>query len=339
MTRQSTDQQPRVGKYAFSDGSLARPILTRWWFTTLFRLTPRWLAANTITLVSTGVLLSVAALAISPPASPGVHALVVLAALQLYVAGDHIDGMQAKATGTAGPLGDWLDHYCDYWAGAILILGYWSLVSRHDERVLFGLCAVLGFGFAITFAEREARQALRFTALGTLEAIVLLSAVLLSWAFAPTRALWQREAIAGFAFATIPTAMGAGMGLMAIIEIARRLGGIPPRVALVAAEFTGLAWLLPQLTHISVFERWLLMPLIGAEYVARVMRGHLVRGAHTRPDPTGVFGVAFLIALWGWPATQGAVPPAMRLLGAYLFMRLMLILPGVLRSLRVPNAS
>src|SRR5687768_11780760 len=102
--------------YAFTDRSLVRPLLTRVWFAPLFRLVPAWLAANLVTLLSFGSLVAALGLALTAALPPAALALALLSLHLVYVAGDHLDGMQAVASGTTSPLGDFLDHYCDLWA-------------------------------------------------------------------------------------------------------------------------------------------------------------------------------------------------------------------------------
>ena len=94
----SADREPsRHPTYAFTDRSLTRPTLTRVLFAPLHRLVPPWLAANFVTLISFGMLLVVLGLALVPGLSPALLAVAFALCHLVYVAGDHLDGMQAIA--------------------------------------------------------------------------------------------------------------------------------------------------------------------------------------------------------------------------------------------------
>ena len=46
--------EPLNTSYRFTDSSLVRPAITRFWFARLFPLIPEWLAANVVTLLPIG---------------------------------------------------------------------------------------------------------------------------------------------------------------------------------------------------------------------------------------------------------------------------------------------
>ena len=284
--------------YRFTDRSLVRPALTRWWFARLFPLLPRRLAANFVTLLSTGSLLVVLALSVEPARwNPALLALVFFVTMQLYVAGDHLDGMQAVASGTASPLGDFLDHYCDLWAGCILVCGFWSLLGTAGRGALFGMEALLILGFAVTYAEREERRALHFTRYGTLEAIVILSGFFLSWTVPSVRAWWQSASVAGIPWYFAVVITGAGMAIGAIAVIVRRMRTLPLPVAVFALALGSLWYALVRATSVPPLAAWFLIAVYGAGYVARVMQGYLVPGRRSWPDAVGTL-LAFGFAAW-----------------------------------------
>lgn len=322
--------------YRFSDSSLVRPALTRLWFARLFPLLPRWLAANVVTLLSTGALLAVLILSLHPQRwSPASFAIVFLVAMQIYVAGDHLDGMQAKATGTASPLGDFLDHYCDLWAGCILVLGFWTLLGTAGPGTLFFMEALLILGFGVTYAEREARRALHFTRYGTLEAIVIVTLVTLSWAFAPARAWWRSDLMSGVPAYSLIVATGAVMAVGAIVVILRRMASVPPPVVVFVAGLAALWALLVHGADAVPVTGWFVMASYGAIYVARVMHGHLEPGRRSWPDRPATVAVLALVAWASLAAPDAAhVVTATRWLAAYLAGSSALTLVRIVTSLR-----
>ena len=308
----------------------------RWWFARLFPLLPRWLAANIVTLMSTGALLVVLALSFEPARwNPALRALVFFVTMQLYVAGDHLDGMQAVASGTASPLGDFLDHYCDLWAGCILVFGFWSLLGTAGGGALLGMEALLILGFAVTYVEREECRSLHFTRYGTLEAIVILSGFFLSWTIPSIRAWWQSAAFAGIPWYFALLITGAVMAIGAIAVIVRRMGTLPLPVAVFTVTLAALAYALGRATSISALTAWFLIAAYGAGYTARVMHGYLVPGRRSWPDAVGTL-LAVAFAVW----SVVSMPPADRLasvaigVGVYLAASALVSLGRIVSSLR-----
>jgi phosphatidylglycerophosphate synthase len=331
----SPDEPLSPTSYQFTDGSLARPALTRLWFRRLFPLLPSWLAANVITVVSTGVLLVVLGMSLTPSRwSPAAMALTYILALQIYVAGDHLDGMQAKATGTAGPLGDFLDHFCDLWAACILIFGFWTLLGTASAGLLYGMVALMIAAFAITFAEREQQRRLHFTTFGTLEAIVLLTLFLLSWTAEGARAFWRSELIAGVPWYMLTIGVGVAMAVGAMMVIVRRMGMVPRPVIECTAALVAGTVVLTRHPDISTIEGWAVLLVYGAGYVARVMHGYLVHGERSRPDRLATLALIGL-ALWTTAMSPSAelVVWVTRAVGAYAFGVLAISLTGILRNL------
>lgn len=301
----TTEPAAKPGAYRFTDHSVLRPWVTRVWFARLFPLLPRWLAANLVTLMSTGTLVAIVGASLAADwMGPVYFALLQLGALQLYVAGDHLDGMQAVASGTTSPLGDFLDHHCDLWAGCVLCLGFWSLPRNAPLWELYLLTVLLITGFAITYLERAERKALHFTAWGTLEAIAILTAFYLSWCFAPARAWWNGELFGGVARHFLPAVAGMAMAIGAILIIGRRLRVVPAPLILSTTTLVALAaWCVR--AELPPLWGWLVVALTGADYVALVMQAHTT--ARARPWPDFVPPVA-TAALWAVSAVISAAP-------------------------------
>jgi ethanolaminephosphotransferase len=330
------DESTPPSAYEFTDSSVTRPLLTRVWFTRLFPFVPRWLAANLVSLLACGSLLTVLALSLEPGGwSETAIALVFFAALQIYVAGDHLDGMQAVASGTASPLGDFVDHYCDLWAGCILVFGFWSLIRTAPPVALYAMTVVLIVAFATTYAEREAEGRLHFTAWGALEANMILALFLLTWAVPAVRAWWRSDSPAGVPWYTFGAGVVVAMALGAVVIIARRMRRIPAPLALAVTGLIALAVLVTRRQELRPAEGWLLLALFGGRYVARVMHGYLMPARRSWPDP---LATAVVSALAVWELTVGLPASAVRtgaaILGAYLAVTLLATLAGIFRKQR-----
>jgi phosphatidylglycerophosphate synthase len=283
--------------YSFTDNSATRPALTRWWFSRLFPLVPRWLAANVLTLLSSGSLLTVLGLSIIPNGlSESAVALVFFIALQIYVAGDHLDGMQAVATKTTSPLGDFIDHYCDLWAGCILVLGFWSLLGSASPALLYAMTSLLTFAFAATYAEREKDQRLHFTRWGALEANVIVAAFFFSWIIPAARAWWRSASPIGMPWYSLVVGTGVAMALGTIVVILRRMKDAPLPLVVAIVSQAALALFLSGAGSVTPIQGWLLLALFGGRYVAAVMHGYLAPGQQSWPDPLACIAAIVLFA-------------------------------------------
>ena len=292
----STERTPSSGSYRFTDHSVLRPWVTRVWFARLFPLLPRWLAANIVTLMSTGALASVLVASVfADRIGATAFALVQLIAMQLYVAGDHLDGMQAVASGTTSPLGDFLDHHCDLWAGCVLCYGFWRLIGSTPEWLLPVLIVFMIVGFAITYVERAERKALHFTAWGTLEAIGIVTLFYLSWCFAAVRNWWMQPLVGNLPRTMLVAGLGVLMASGIIVVIARRLLRVPFPLLMFVATVVAMATACFGHMTMHPLWAWMMVVLTGADYVARVMHAHTTLKPRPWPDLVAPLGA---LALW-----------------------------------------
>ena len=327
----TTDPAAAPGSYRFTDHSVLRPWVTRVWFARLFPLLPRWLAANVVTLVSTGTLAAViTASFFADWLGPMRYALLQLVALQLYVAGDHLDGMQAVASGTTSPLGDFLDHHCDLWAGCVLCFGFWSLAGTAPLWELYLLTVLLIAGFAITYVERAEQKALHFTAWGTLEVIAILTAFYVSWCIPAVRAWWLGDLAPGMARHVLPVAAASAIAIGAIVVIARRLEQLPAPFILNVATLVLLAlWCV--LSGTPPLWGWVVVALTGADYVAQVMQAHTTDRARPWPD---VIPPLVTAALWAVPGDSAAPRALLAGLTVWLVIRYVVTLTRIISGWR-----
>ncbi|MBC8089953.1 MAG: CDP-alcohol phosphatidyltransferase family protein [Phycisphaerae bacterium] len=324
----STDPAKPSGAYRFTDHSVLRPWVSRVWFARLFPLLPKWLAANLVTLMSTGALTSVLVASLfADRMGPAVFALVQLIAMQLYVAGDHLDGMQAAASGTTSPLGDFLDHHCDLWAGCVLCYGFWRLIGSTPDWLLPVLIGFMIVGFAITYVERAERKALHFTAWGTLEAMAIVTMFYLSWCFIAMREWWMQQLVGTLPRTMLVAGLGVVMALGVIVVIARRLTRVPVPLLLFVATVVALAFACFWRLSVAPMLAWFVMVLAGADYVARVMHAHTT--LQPRPWPDLITALA-VMALCTVPQDAVNVDATILALTVWLLVRYVITLTRIL---------
>jgi len=261
-----------------------------------YLLVPRKLTANFITLISSLFMWAIYYLSINvgllePTALAGVFALL----LQIYVLGDHLDGMHAKNTGTSSPLGEFMDHYFDIYNTAIFTLAYFILLDIHLP-LYFNLMIWLSFvAVAATMVEELERDELYFGTFGTLEAIFVTTALLLSCMIPEVLQFWKEGKIYGVNSYWILIFFGV-VGLVGTTgDILVRLKTCPKPFALYV--ITGLLLCLALESQTAgMIESWWVLSLYSGDYIGRVMRNYLV-GVKSQPYPdqvTTIYVVALL---------------------------------------------
>lgn len=329
-----TPGEERPPAYTFEDRSVVRPAATRTVFEPLFRLVPGWLTANAITLLgltATGGMLLLVLFGSRLP--DGATALLCLAALVGYAVADHLDGMQALASGTASPLGEFLDHYSDALSGAFLAFAGLSLMAGVSATAAYAAIVTYLLAFLATYEERALCRRLHFARIGALEGLIILGTFFLTSGFETGRAFWGRPLVQGLPgyWIVLAIAYTAFGGTVAVIL--GRMRRVPWEFALHAVASTafaaaGVVAAVPG--GIGALMGWAILTLHGMAYLAGAMQPHLFGGrtradrgavvmavallasAMTVPDRTALLAVPVLAYL-GWRTWSAAG----RVLGAY----------------------
>src|SRR5688572_31878006 len=111
----------RPYQYRCKDYSLVTPLFKKWVITPLIKIVPWVIPANIITLISNGFVYLALYLSLNAELAGNYTPLCISACLLLYLIGDHLDGMQAKRTGTGSALGEFCDHYLDAFNNGIIV--------------------------------------------------------------------------------------------------------------------------------------------------------------------------------------------------------------------------
>ena len=278
----ATDQ---TVKYSYNcvDRSLLLPYFKTYYVTLYFRLIPRSLTANLITLFSSSLnLIMLLALFAGPDSR--FFAIVAAFCIHGYAVGDHLDGMQAKETNTGSPLGEFLDHYLDVYNGSIILFVVLELFGNIPAEPFYLLFWLNFLAFGATMTEELETGTLTFGRIGTLEALVLLFFFLVLWTVPQIRELWSSEMAAGYQwYWLLLVSIGAGY-LLTTLDIFSRMRYVPGHFLLFAAVTLALAYGLYRF-EISRTNAWIVQTLTAGEYIAKVMESHLLRKKARLPDP------------------------------------------------------
>lgn len=302
---QSTDMTEPY-RYNCIDKSILLPFYKKFYVATYFRLVPGWMTANAITIISTGFVVAMAVVVIlfEKPGSP-LHALVFAFCLHNYLLGDHLDGMQAKESGTSSPLGEFLDHYLDVYNGAIVLLTIIVFLGPVPSEVFLVLMVLNCVAFAATMVEELERKELIFGYLGTLEGVLFITFFFISWVIPPLREFWQAKLCWGYPVFWI-VLIGLGLGYLGtVVDIIVRIGRIPKQFAVFVACCICYAFLMWH-HSIELLLSWFVLMLFSGDYIARVMRSYLSSERHDYPDMLSIVSVVLVSAvdLGGWLSAE-----------------------------------
>jgi len=307
-----------------------------YYFYLVFKLVPRRLTANFITLITWGFMLVVLFFSSRPDAYPvEVVVLIFIICIHLYTIGDHLDGMQASKTGTKSPLGGFLDHYCDAYSGAIMVIAFFQLMGPIFPPVLYGVLWLYLMAFISTYVEELEKNILHFASLGALEGIIVLSLFFASLFFRSVQDFWMAEIIKGYPNYWIIILLGIAGFSGTTLRIIKRMGSVPRQFLVFAICSFSLAVLLSSQDIISQMQGWLILTLYGTGYLGSVMRSHMLLERHHYPDV-----LASVIIFMIWPIIHLKLFPEktikilMDLFSLYLVIKVLLFSVGIMSKMR-----
>jgi phosphatidylglycerophosphate synthase len=281
----------RVHRYRFDfeDRSLLQPVFDRLIIRPLLARLPAGLAPNALTLLGHAAWQLVflwLVLAQSPgagrtAAGAGAAWLAVIA-LALHALTDSLDGQQARAHGTATPLGDFYDHWLDALTGVTVPLAI--LVFCGPAPTLAVVVLTLNaLAWHANTLERLAEGRLMIPPVGALEGAAMALVLMLATGLAGP-AFWTA---ALFGFGTLEIAAGlAGLAYLATAVSGyrrhRSLFAHPGRgLVLDLALLAGMAFVLP-VDGVDGFLLALAIGLLGVRHVGHVLM-HILIGLRLKP--------------------------------------------------------
>jgi phosphatidylglycerophosphate synthase len=269
-----------------------RWIVPLWWW-----WVPRWMPANIITLGSSACMWAVFVLSLQANGwGPNTQVLVFLLLTQVYLGYDHVDGMQAKRTGTSSALGEYLDHSLDVYHGAIVVIASCALLPALPLwAVMIAVWSTL-VAFSVTMVEEKERGELYFGLLGPVEAMAVSNSFFLSCLIPAVREWWMAPLVLRMP----PYVIVASLSMHGTaLDCLRRIRRVP----LSFAVYFAMSLLLAVLLAIHGGGRGFALAALllhSGDYGGRVIGSHLLRRPEAWPDFVGpaLAGVCLLSAPW-----------------------------------------
>ncbi|HMG94093.1 MAG TPA: CDP-alcohol phosphatidyltransferase family protein [Chryseolinea sp.] len=286
----------RPYQYRCKDYSLLTPPFKQWVITPLIKIVPWAIPANIITLISNCFVYLGLYLSLNPELAGKITPIYISACLLIYLIGDHLDGMQAKRTGTGSALGEFCDHYLDAFNNGIIVYTMLVVFNVQHSTIVSSVIVISYVAHMAVFYEQFKTGWLTFEKIGSLEG-VLMSCVLIGL-----------SVIDSF-YTSLTTPIFWGLSAAAIIIIGSAIGALStfiqtylrtPDVKAGYWIFIGLLTTigvvgLSILNDVQVFTA---LTLYASLYIGKLMYGHLIDGFEVQPDWLMPFALT-LYAIFG----------------------------------------
>lgn len=286
----------RPYQYRCHDHSLLTPWFKKWVVAPMIRITPWIIPANIITILSNLFVYLGLILAFNEDWFGFYTPLLVALCLLLYLIGDHVDGMQAKRTGTGSALGEFCDHYLDAFNNGIVVYTLCVIFDIGNPIFIAAIMVASYLAHMVVFYEQFKTGWLTFEKLGSLEAVLLAAVLIVLSMYSPLNSLLTDPLIRDF---SVIGMIMLGSGLGGVLTFLSTLKRIPE----LKAGFWVFTLLLSVTAAASIFifdsfQVFVVITLYASLYIGRIMKGHLVDGIERQTDfATPVI----LTVLAAWP--------------------------------------
>lgn len=300
--------RPRKYVYKSVNNSLVDRYVLRHWWPVAIRLVPAKAPANAVSMLGNlGVafaFLILSGLLLGPMPvfgrdHPWIFAVVALC-LFLYQTLDALDGIQARRTGTSGPLGEFVDHWFDSFNAFLIPLGFGLAFPSIPPIVLIVLTFLLSVTDWVLLRAVRKTDTLVFPPLSSEEGQVIVQLFCLAvWIFGYD--LWNRPVLLGHS--VVFWVYIAGIAGIVVIVL-KNLGDQdrPGSLGLLAVSLLPLSlWTIlayPVYGFPALLAGTVLQGLSGSRFVGELLRERLV-GLRYRPffADIAVMDVLLLAAL------------------------------------------
>jgi phosphatidylglycerophosphate synthase len=272
----------RPYQYRCKDYSLLTPLFKQWVITPLIKIVPWAIPANIITLISNCFVYLGLYLALNPEVAPNYTPLYISICLLIYLIGDHLDGMQAKRTGTGSALGEFCDHYLDAFNNGIIVYTMLAFFNIQQSMIISSVIVISYVAHMAVFYEQFKTGWLTFEKIGSLEGVLLSSVIIgLSvvdsfYAIITTPIFFG---LSGAAVFIICSAIGA---LSTFIQTFLRTPDVKPGYWLFIGLLVTLG--IAGIVTLNDLQLFTILTLYASLYIGKLMYGHLIDGLESQPD-------------------------------------------------------
>lgn len=269
--------------YRVRDNSILLPAFKKSVILPLSAWVPRWVPANIITIVSNLCIYATFIVSSALEHRPLLRFTCLALLVFIYLTGDHMDGLQAKRTGTSSPLGEFVDHYLDAYNNVIYLLVMFSVFGISNPYIVSFTLFVSYSAHASVFYEQFRTGWLVFEKIGPFEAFSLLIILFLLCCIPGVLSFMQHPLAWGL---NVAEAMLLSLSIGTFYTLAKALArtgksgpGLYVFIILLAlVTVTGL-----YLPFSAVFRPWIIA-LYSIHYVGMLIKSHLTDDKYRMPD-------------------------------------------------------
>jgi phosphatidylglycerophosphate synthase len=320
----------RPYQYRCKDNSLLTPTFKEWIVGPLLQFVPWGIPANIITIVSNAFVYIALVLALNPEwFGDLLTRLFVAVFLMLYLIGDHLDGMQAKRTGTGSALGEFCDHYLDAFNNGIIVFTMLSIFEAYNPWIVTICISTSYMAHTSVFYEQFKTGWLTFEKMGSLEGVLFASIIIGLSIFTPIREGLSTILVLDltvFEWLMMLSAIGA---VTTFLQTVKRTPDVRFGLWVFIGSLLVIACVGAKI--LSTLDLFLLLTLYASLYIGRVMRGHLVDGIERHTDFVAPV-VIFFLAVSNFDIVNEFTPI---LLTAYIFTLVIVLIVKVFSELKV----
>lgn len=269
-------------KYQCKDQSLLLPHFKKWVVEPCMQFVPWAIPANIITIVSNLFLYAALILAFHHiPGSLSSYLLIPLL-IFLYVLGDHIDGAQAKRTGTGSQLGEFHDHFLDAFNNGIIIVISLLLLQIQNPYLITLVFFSSYLAHTALIYEQFRTKWLIFEKMSALEGDFMILLLILAQGIESVRVFFTSRlflTLTPAEFLLCFTVLGALGTFLNSIKRTKTFT-IPFVLYLIIQAFTGIF----AFFFLNIPQTFLLFTLFNGVYMGKLMRGYLTDSVERNPD-------------------------------------------------------
>lgn len=291
----------RPYQYRCNDYSLLTPSFKRWVITPLINFVPWAIPANIITFISNAFVYASLYFALTPELLGNATPIVIAAGLILYLIGDHLDGMQAKRTGTGSALGEFCDHYLDAFNNGIIMFTMVTVFKITHAPVIAGVIVISYWAHMAVFYEQFKTGWLTFEPIGSLEGVLLSALLIALTAFDPFYALFTYHAFADYSVIEIILMLSSLGAVITFLKTWNRTPDVKAGFWLFAVLSIMIGILASN--SLTDFQLFVVLTLYCSLYVGKIMRGHLIDGVERAPDYITII-LLLLLYIPAFPYTE-----------------------------------
>ena len=270
-------------KYRCLDESIMLPFLNKNVFSVLHRHIPYGVPANYLTLVSIVVIWSCFLYFIGIDTPNDTEISIAFFVIIIYVLFDHFDGLQANISGTGSPLGEFLDHYSDVFNGSIIIYLFFRILQIELDWIFYLAIWSNLVAFTVTYLEQSIKKELYFGKIGSLEGVVIILLILLSFLTSQGKRFWLEYTIMDmpvYAFLLLGLILGV---IYTVAGSIKRLQHIPKSFIHYLLMGSILLFLCIYY-QISWYVAFLAIKVYSSDFILKSMKSHLLDTEIPKPD-------------------------------------------------------